>query len=179
MTEGTQSRVEFDEHGKRTTYDEIEVGRDLGSLEWVITEEDIEKQCSIDEDFHPWFSFDLEEQEGTEVGPWDGVIAPPQIQYRPPRWLLSRTYNIRGVFYKWDYENLKPIRPGETITVTGRILDKWIDREREFMSYEAEGRDEEGDIVFRTTRVHALDVLKRDTPRAGAGEDSGFKQEKI
>ena len=179
MTKNAQTRVEFDEHGNRTTYDEIEVGRDLGSLEWVITEQDIEKQCSIDEDFHPWFAFDIQEDVGASDSQWAGIIAPPQIQYRPPRWLLSRTYNIRGVFYKWDFENLKEIRPGETITVTGRILDKWIDREREFMSYEAEGRDERGDIVFWTTRVHALDVLKRDTPRAGAGEDSGIKQEKI
>ena len=170
MSEEAQTRVEFDEHGKRTTYDEIEVGKDLGSLEWVVGEDDIEKQCVIDEDFHPWFALE---------SPWDGRIAPPQLQYRPPRWLLSRTYNIRGVFYKWEFENLKPIRPGAKITVTGRILDKWIERDREFMSYEAEGRDESGDIVFRTTRVHALDVIKRTAPRAGAGQDSGIKQERI
>lgn len=170
MSEESQTRVEFDEHGKRTTYDEIEVGKDLGSLEWVVTEDDLEKQCAIDEDFHPWFNLE---------SPWDGVIAPPQIHYRPPRWLLSRTYNIRGVFYKWDFENVKPIRPGEKIRVTGRILDKWIDREREFMSYEAEGHDEAGDLVFRTTRVHALDVIKRTAPREGAGQDSGIKREKI
>ena len=65
------------------------------------SEDDIEKQCVIDEDFHPWFALE---------SPWDGRIAPPQLQYRPPRWLLSRTYNIRGVFYKWEFENLKPIR---------------------------------------------------------------------
>ena len=170
MSEEARTRVEFDEHGRRTTYDEIEVGKDLGSLEWVVGENDIEKQCAIDEDFHPWFALDSE---------WNGVIAPPQIQYRPPRWLLSRTYNIRGVFYRWDFENLKPIRPGEKITVTGRILDKWIDRDREFMSYEAEGRDAGGELVFRTTRVHALDVVKRTAPRKGVGQDSGIKQEKI
>lgn len=170
MSEESRSRVAFDEHGKRTTYDEIEVGKDLGSLEWVVGEEDIEKQCAIDEDFHPWFALDSE---------WGGVVAPPQIQYRPPRWLLSRTYNIRGVFYRWDLENVKPIRLGERITVTGRILDKWIDRGREFMSYEAEGRDPAGELVFRTTRVHALDVIERTAPREGAGQDSGIKREKI
>ena len=180
MSEESQTRVEFDEHGKRTTYDEIEVGKDLGSLDWVVGEEDIEKQCAIDEDYHPWFAAyaqgDGPEGDGNL---WEGLIAPPQIHYRPPRWLLSRTYNIRGVFYKWDFENTKAIRPGETIVVTGRILDKWIDRDREFMSYEAEGRDAAGDMVFRTTRVHALDVIKRTAPREGAGRDSGIKQEKI
>ena len=180
MSDGSQTRVEFDEHGKRTTYDEIEVGKDLGSLEWVVGEDDIEKQCAIDEDFHPWFAEDYEGEGAAGDGAsWQGVIAPPQIHYRPPRWLLSRTYNIRGVFYKWDFDNLKPIRPGESIVVTGRILDKWIDRDREFMCYESEGRDESGELVFRTTRVHALDVIKRTAPREGGGQDSGIKQEKI
>jgi hypothetical protein len=170
VAEPEQTRVEFDEHGKRTTYDEIEVGRELGTLEWVVSEEDLEKQCVMDEDFHPWFFLD---------SPWDGRIAPPQIQYRPPRWLLSRTYNIRGVFYKWEFENLAPIRPGVRITVSGRIAEKWIDREREFVRYEAEGRDETGTLLFTTARVHALDVIKRTAPRAGAGKDSGIKKEKI
>ncbi len=170
MSEEARTRVEFDGHGRRTTYDEIEVGKDLGSLEWTVGEEDIGTQCALDEDFHPWFALD---------SPWDGVVAPPQIQYRPPRWLLSRTYNIRGVFHRWNFENVKPIRLGETITVTGRILDKWTDRDREFMSYEAEGRDSAGKLVFRTTRVHALDVIERTAPRRGAGQDSGVKREKI
>ena len=73
MTKNAQTRVEFDEHGNRTTYDEIEVGRDLGSLEWVITEQDIEKQCSIDEDFHPWFAFDIQEDLGASDSQWAGI----------------------------------------------------------------------------------------------------------
>ena len=98
MSEDTQTRVEFDEHGKRTTYDEIEIGKDLGSLDWVVGEEDIEKQCAIDEDYHPWFAADAQGDGPEGDGNlWEGLIAPPQIHYRPPRWLLSRTYNIRGV----------------------------------------------------------------------------------
>jgi hypothetical protein len=40
--------------------------------------------------------------------------------------------------------------------------------------YEAEGVNEEGAIVFRTKRAHALDYIPRTAPRAGIGVDSGL-----
>ena len=170
MSNTAQTRVAFDEKGKRTTYEEIEVGADLGTMEWKITEEDIEKQCNLDDEYHFWYS----------VGsPFGGRIAPPQLQYRPPRWLISRTYNIRGVFYKWEMENIRPLKAGMTVTLRGRIASKWIKNDREFVKYETEGYDENGELLFRTGRVHALDVLKATAPREGAGVDSGIKKEKI
>ena len=165
-----RQRIAEDENGARADYGDIVVGKDLGSLEWIITEEDIDKQCRIDEDYDTTFA------PGARHG---GRIAPPQIQYRPPRWLLSRNYNIRGVFYKWDFEYLEPLRPNAKIEVTGRIADKHILRGREHVVFEAIGRDENGREVFRTTRTHVLDVVDRDTPRAGRGIDSGIKSEKI
>jgi hypothetical protein len=169
MTGVSETRVEEDAQGRRTRYEEIEVGKDLGALEWTVTAADIDKQCAADDDFCDAYFLGADEER----------IAPPQIQYRPPRWLLSRTYNIRGVFYGWAFENLRPIRCGETLTVKGRVADKWIRNEREFVAFEfvAEGR--EGDIVFRTRRVHALDVIARTAPRAGAGVDSGLKPERL
>lgn len=168
--QSNQSRVAFDEHGKRTLYDDIEVGADLGEIIWTVTEEDIDKQCLLDDDYHPWYF----------LGMGDGIrVAPPQLQYRPPRWLISRTYNIRGVFCQWQLENCKPIKAGMRVTVKGRIHSKWIKNEREFVKYEAEGLDEQGDLLFRTGRVHVLDVIKATAPREGAGLDSGIKAEKI
>ena len=106
-------------------------------------------------------------------------IAPPQISYRPPRWLFSRNFNVRGVFYRWEMENVAPIRAGMTIMISGKITDKWIKGDREFVEFEAIGRDATGEVVFRTRRVHVLDVIKRTTPRCGVGLDSGKKPEKI
>ena len=163
-------RVAEDEHGKRAAYEEIELGRALGSIEWTVTSDMIDQQCEVDADYHLWYS----------VGsPWGMRIAPPQLSYRPPRWLLSRTYNVRGVFYKWELENIRPLRPGITLTVSGKIVDKYIKNEREFVVYEAEAREPNGELVFRTRRTHVLDVVKRTAPRGGKGIDSGIKPEKI
>lgn len=161
-------RIAEDEHGPRTSFEDIEVGRDLGTLEWVIEASDIEKQCRIDDDHDPRYIQDRED-----------AIAPPQIQYRPPRWLLSRNYNVRGVFYRWEFENLGPLRSGEPITVGGRILKKWVAKGREFVEFEATGTSAAGDILFRTRRTHVLDMADRQTPREGRGLDSGIKSEKI
>jgi hypothetical protein len=164
------SRVAEDAHGKRADFADIEVGKLLGEMEWTVTEAMIDTQCAIDADYHVWFSLD---------SPWGGRIAPPQISYRPPRWLLSRTYNVRGLFYRWEMENIRPIRAGETLRVSATIVDKYVKNEREFIVYEAEGRDPHGAPVFRTRRTHVLDFVNRDAPRAGKGVDTGVKAERI
>ena len=164
------TRIAEDEHGKRTTFDEIEVDKDLGAIEWRIGPEDVDKQCRIDNDYHPWYFLG---------GPDGRRVAPPQIQYRPPRWLISRTYNVRGLFYKWEFENMAPLPVDAAITVSGRIVRKWVEREREYVTFEAVGRDATGVVLFTTLRTHVLDVLKRTTPREGRGLDSGIKSEKI
>jgi hypothetical protein len=164
------TRVAEDEYGPRAAFDDIEVGKDLGTIEWCISEADIEKQCRIDFDYHPWYFLG---------SPYGKRIAPPQIQYRPPRWLLSRNYNLRGLFYKWEFENVGPLVVDEVIKVTGRVLDKWIERDREYVKFESVGADSLGNVVFRTIRTHVLDALKRTAPREGRGLDSGIKSEKL
>ena len=174
MTEQAKATVRKaeDSFGKRAEFDEIEIGAPLETMEWVVTEDDIEKQCRIDEDYCEDYVLASPLADGSR-------IAPPQIQYRPPRWMLTRTYNVRGVFYKWEFESFKPILPGEKITVTGKIVDKWIKNEREFIKFEAIGHDEAGEKVFSTLRTHVLDMVERSAPREGSGIDSGHKPEKI
>ncbi len=163
-------RIAEDDKGKRATYDEIEAGQSLGSMEWVVTEDMINQQCEMDMDYCLWFSVD---------SPWGGRIAPPQLSYRPPRWLFSRVYNMRGLFYKWELENVRPIKPGVTLKVTGSIADKYVKNDREFVVYQAEAVDPGNNVIFRTRRTHVLDFVERTAPRAGKGIDSGIKPEKI
>lgn len=165
-----QPRVEEDQHGRRATFEEIEVGKILGEIDWVVTDEMIDLQCEMDQDYDAWYFGD---------SPWGGRIAPPQIQYRPPRWLLSRTYNVRGLFYKWEMENVRPILPNVTLRVSCRVVDKYVKNEREFVVYEAEAVDPQGQTVFRTRRTHVLDFIDRNAPRRGIGIDSGVKPERV
>jgi hypothetical protein len=165
------TRVARDDRGERTSFEEIEIGQGLGVLEWEVTPELIDKQCAMDDDYDPLFSLDN--------GPFGSRVAPPQISYRPPRWLFSRNFNVRGVFYRWEMENINPIRPNTKIIVSGKITDKWIKDNREYVEFESVGVDEKGLLLFKTRRVHVLDVIKRTAPRSGVGMDSGRKPERI
>ncbi|HEU5116202.1 MAG TPA: hypothetical protein VFT74_05940, partial [Isosphaeraceae bacterium] len=80
---------------------------------------------------------------------------------------------------KWELENIRPIRPGVTLTLTGRIADKYLRNGREFVVYEVEAHDPTGTSVFRTRRTHVLDLAGSKAPREGRGIDSGIKQERI
>ena len=164
-----RTRVSKDSQGERAVFDDIEIGHSLGQMEWQITDELIDLQCQLDQDFDPMY---FPQGNG-------GRIAPPQMTYRPPRWLFSRAYNVRGLFVRWENESFRAIEPNTTLTVTGTIVDKYIRKEREFVVYQAEGRDAAGNLVFRTKRTHVLDFVERSAPREGAGIDSGIKPEKI
>jgi acyl dehydratase len=88
--------------------------------------------------------------------------------------LFTRRFNVRGVFYQFRSEFVRPIRYGERLRITGAVSDKYIKRNREFVTYEATGVDDDDQVVFRTWRTHALDYITRDKPRSGKGVDSGL-----
>ncbi|MGZ8156371.1 MAG: hypothetical protein ACXW2I_04980 [Burkholderiales bacterium] len=164
-----KTRVLEDSQGPRAAFDDIRVGQSLGEMEWEITDDLIDLQCQLDQDFDPLY---FPQGEG-------GRVAPPQITYRPPRWLFSRTYNVRGLFVRWESETFRPIEANTKIRVSASIVDKFVKKEREFVVYQAEGFDAAGNLIFRTKRTHVLDFVERTAPRAGTGIDSGIKPEKI
>lgn len=165
-----KARVLEDGSGRRATFDEITVGQSLGEMEWEVTNDMIDLQCRLDEDFDRLFC--LPSADGARV-------APPQITYRPPRWLFSRAYNVRGLFVRWEMEMFALIKTNSKIKVSGSVSEKFIKKDREFVVYQAEGRDADGQLLFRTKRTHVLDFIERTVPRAGTGVDSGIKPEKM
>lgn len=159
------TRVERDKSGPRTTYDDIEVGADLGTMEWTVEPENLAGLMENDQDYHEWY---------VESSPFGEPVVTPMATYPPVRILFTKKYNVRGVFYQYESEFLAPIHFGQKVIITGRVIDKWIKRDREYVKYEAEGCDEAGNVLFRTRRAHALDYIKRSAPREGEGVDSGL-----
>lgn len=157
-------RVARDGRGERTRYEAVVVGKDLGSMEWSFTRDDVARICESDDDFHEWYSLN---------SPYGKAIAPLLISYPPVRMLFSRMHNIRGLFYEYTAESYFPLHADTKYTLTGKVINKWIKRDREFVQYEAACHDADGRKIFYTTRTHVLDFLTRDTPKTGEGIDSG------
>ena len=59
------------------------------------------------------------------------------------------------------------------MTVLGRLVDKYVKRDREYFVVEAACVDEDELEIFRTRRTHVLDYIPRTAPREGYGLDSG------
>ena len=153
-------RILRDAAGIRTTYEELEIGKDLGSAEFLVTQGQIDQTCDRLEDHHPYY----------EVGsPFGSTVAPVWMTYLIPRMLFSQTYSVRGLFYKWGFELLGPVRPGVRHTVSATLTEKWIRNDREFVAYEAVCKDESGRVVYRSRRAHVLDFIKRTAPKVGEG----------
>ena len=161
------TRAAYDAHGKRATYEEIEVGRALGEIDWVASDDIIEELCRIDLDYAEPYSACAAER-----------VAPPQLTYRPVRWLLTHTYNIRGMFYRWKMHSIRPIRAGVTLKIRAWIQDKYIRNDREFVVYAAEATDDRGP-VFRTERTHLMDFIPRTAPRSGEGFTTSLDPKKL
>jgi hypothetical protein len=156
-------RVARDARGPRATYEDFVIGADLGTIDWSVSQDDINRQCETDDDFHEWYAVE---------SPYGGTIAPVLISYTPIRSMLSRAYNVRGMFYAIEMESIRPIRVGVPMRITGTIVDKWVKRDREYIAYEASCVDLNGNLIFRTRRTHLLDYIPRTAPRLGVAGDS-------
>ena len=152
------TRVARDAAGPRSRYEDFEIGADLGSLDWVVEPANVEGLLANDAEAHEWY---------VDTSPFGGAIVPPMAIYPPVRILFTRRYNVRGLFYWFEATFHRPIIFGETVVITGRIVDKWIKRDREYVKYEAEGTAADGEVIFQTRRTHVLDYIKRSAPRDG------------
>ena len=74
---------------------------------------------------------------------------------------------------------MKAIKAGQTLTISGKISDKYVKRNREFMRWDTFAHDEDGELVFSASRVQCMDIIERDAPREGVGVDGGPKPERI
>lgn len=153
-------RIGSDRFGPRTTYEELEIGKDLGTEDFLVTQSQIDQVCYRLQDHHPYYEVN---------SPFGGTVAPVWMTYLLTRGLFSQTYSVRGLFYKWAMDCVLPVRPGVRHTVTGTLTNKWIKNDREFVEYASVCKDDKGNVVFTTKRAHVLDFIKRTAPKVGEG----------
>jgi len=85
-------------------------------------------------------------------------IVPPGICINMhPRMKFAALPDMKaGIWAKSEHEFIKPMRLGSTITITGRISEKYIKRGRKYSVAEYETRDESGNLLLisRETGVY-------------------------
>lgn len=121
--------------GKRKTWDEIVPGERRPAIPYVLTLEAIHAYCRSVDDLNPLY-FDPAVAAKSIYG---GLIAPPSIHILlmfacTPADDWMRTPGTINAGQSWYYT--RPARPGDTIHMDSRALDKFIRKERLFVIHD-------------------------------------------
>lgn len=136
------------------THDLIEarVGDDLGSRDFTITEDMVERNAWANDDYNPWYM---------QESPFGGRIVSPTYLASFDALLFYGYYAYPtggSLFAKQEFEYITPVRIGEPYTMRGTLVDVYKRRGRTFFKAEMSIVDARGIEVMRMTKTVAAPV---------------------
>ena len=123
-------------------YNTLVIGEELGSYEYVLTQEMVDQyRKSVDDP--------------------EGVFPTIAVKHDATALGLAYEDNTGGVNAGNEMEFHNPPVPGKTIRVTGRIHDKYTRREKPYLVIEATAVDEDGRLIekMRTYQMKKPDEV--------------------
>ena len=123
-------------------YNEVEVGEELGSYEYVLTQEmvDIYRRAVDDP---------------------DAVFPTIAVKHDATSLALAYDDQTGSINAGNEVDLFNPPIPGKKISVTGRIHDKFVRREKPYLVIEATATDEDGRLIekMRTYQIKKPEEL--------------------
>ena len=123
-------------------YEKIEIGEELGSYEYTLTQEMLDNfRASIDDP--------------------DAVFPTLAVKHDATAFAMVYDDQTGGVNAGNEVEFFNPPIPGKKIRVTGRIADKYLRRDKPYMVIEATAIDEDGRLLekLRTYQMKKPDEV--------------------
>ena len=112
-------------------FEEIQVGEELASFEYVLTAEQLQEYRDSVEDPKAMFST---------------IATKHDFNVLHKKYRVPSTINAGQVV-----ELFNPPTPGKRIRVSGKVVDKYVRREKPYVVVEATAVDEDGRLIERTT----------------------------
>ena len=135
---------------KGVVWDDMEVGSEVSTIHFFVTPNDIKMAAELFHDDNPLY-FSKSFAAGTE---WGGIVAPFYFLDYAFRWATfvtragiktkNYTINAHGIL-----ESFVPVRPGEQLVGKMFVHDKYIKRDKKFLTWRIEVHNEEGEMVAR------------------------------
>ena len=127
---------------KRFEYDKVEIGEELGSYEYVLTQEMVD-------DFR------------RAVDDLDAPFPTLAVKHDATAFAMVYQDDTGGVNAGNEVEFFNPPIPGKTVRVTGRVADKYLRRDKPYMVIEATAVDEDGRLLekLRTYQMKKPDEV--------------------
>ena len=137
---------------KSFDYNTIQIGEVLGHKLMLITDALIGTCTAAIEASHPWYFHD---------SPLGGRIAPPTVFANVTLDLLDEQYERFGSIHvgqAWQFN--QPARLGQCVTLTVRVADKYVRRERPYIVMALDAVDEDGVQLCRSTHTSLMTMTK-------------------
>lgn len=134
---------------RKLTMNNIKIGKEFEPLEFTFTEEDRDRYVWANDDYKPWYM---------EDSPWGGCIGTPTCLAMQT---LMQTYGHYGVqqkginppgavvHAKHEYEFINPLKVGKKLRMTGKPVEKYSRRGRNWIVTEHLVVDEDGKEIVR------------------------------
>jgi acyl dehydratase len=117
-------------------YDLVTVGEEFLSNDHLVTPEDIDTYAFAVDDYHAWFC--------SKESPYGGQVAHPTMLGNQALHLRHSKYVVHaGLHAKMEFNFLQPIRVGMRVRSRGKIIDKYIRRDKKYMVTEFVTTDED------------------------------------
>ena len=148
MNEATQDK------STSKVWESIPVGDDLGSLDYVLTQQMVDDYRRVVDNPH---------------------AAYPTVAARHPANLFYRKYAavMRVPNMGHDSEYYNPPVAGKRITITGRVADKYIRRGNAYLIIEAAAVDEDGRLIEKSRLVGLAREVGKEAAHAGMAKKWG------
>jgi acyl dehydratase len=134
------------------------IGDDLGSRDFTITEEMVERNAWANDDYNPWY------MEGSPFG--GRIISPVYLaSFDAQLFYGYYAYPVGGsLFAKQEFEYISPVRIGETYTMRGTLEDIYQRRGRTFFKVRMSVVNQQGVEVMRMAKTVAAPVHSEAAP---------------
>ena len=128
--------VEF----KTISYEDVTVGEEFMSDDFMIKPEDVDTFAYAVDDHNPWYFKD---------SPFGGAITHPTLLGNQALLMRHSRYIVpAGLHAKMQFEFVEPARVGMRVRTRGKVIDKYERRGRHYMVTSFETREEETGIVL-------------------------------
>jgi acyl dehydratase len=129
-------------------YDFFSIGQVLPVYTRTVTLQEIDEFC----DAVPTNTSIYRDDEAAKAAGLEGRVAPPMMvrQYAHFQNVLTGfdgTIPGHSIHVSGSYEFLLPVMPGDTITTTGKVTDKFIKKGKKFLSFELISTNQRGEKV--------------------------------
>ncbi|MBB5791270.1 FAS1-like dehydratase domain-containing protein [Jiangella mangrovi] len=148
---------------KSPSWEAVEVGEELGPAVVAVDEHAIRAFAFTQDDHHPWYLDD---------SPFGGPVAPPGLLANELLLVYYHQYRQEECRQIHTHERLDfhhPVRPGDTVTIRGRYVDKYERRGKGYVVIEAEARGADGTLLVSHRGVEILSARPGEFVRPGEG----------